>query len=154
MNATTNGKIIIHKNIITTINLIFCFIKGKKKKRKIFVSNIYGSSKDIIFLFSLFIYQIINFSFKVVRLQIANISRYLRQSLYLHRQAGKQIHGPGWGWQCHLYWVMGWQGCDGACSIYLSLFLKKKIQLLSCRICMHLCKCTNFLEVGISLKLL
>lgn len=68
MNATTNGKIIIHKNIIATINLIFYFIKGKKKKRKIFVSNIYGSSKDIIFLFSLFIYQIINFSFKVVRL--------------------------------------------------------------------------------------
>lgn len=42
--------------------------KEKKKKINIFVSYIYRSSKGIIFLFSLLIYQIINFTFKVVRL--------------------------------------------------------------------------------------
>lgn len=40
-----------------------------------------------------------------------------------------------------------------AASIYLC-FLEKKIQLLSCLVCMHMYKFTSFLEVRISLKLL
>lgn len=83
-----------------------------------------------------------------------SISHYLRQSPYC---TGGQVSGCMVLAEADTNTFVGLWGKKDvmvlAVSIYLC-FLKKKLQLLSCLLCMHMCKCTNFPEVGKSLKLL